>query len=379
MLKITLRTLLTFAVITFALHSTANATYFRRAESLDARPALSPNVHVNDLSIVSRILKSYQLVASPQESRGNSMWQFIFDQHHTDIHKIFLHGDISEAAVILRNPGASDLFYGIDNLSKSVINNVLSTPADHAKICLDGLIRFAEAAGILSLDNPEAHSYLPPRIWTADQIIQHIETAMGLTLLFPNPFPNEPGVWTHRGVVSYRVPQALYQAWRIKQLLKDKPHPRVLEIGAGVGRTAYYARLFGIEDYTIIDLPLTGAVSAYFLARTLGENQVCLFGESPANPQHLIKILPPNEFLSNFEKYDLIINVDSMTEIDPGIARAYFNKIQTSTGIFLSINHEINPFTVKNLIESSESNLDVMRFPYWMRNGYVEEIIQFHD
>jgi hypothetical protein len=30
---------------------------------------------------------------------------------------------------------------------------------------------------------------------------------------------------------------------------------RCLEIGAGVGRTAYYAHWLGMQDYTIVDLP----------------------------------------------------------------------------------------------------------------------------
>lgn len=43
---------------------------------------------------------------------------------------------------------------------------------------------------------------------------------------------------------------------------------------------------------------------------------------------------------------------------------------------FWSVNHEVNAFTVGELLRAFPT-ARVERFPYWMRNGYVEEIASF--
>jgi hypothetical protein len=77
------------------------------------------------------------------------------------------------------------------------------------------------------------------------------------TFFWPNPFPSELGLQSRRGVIGFRAIQALYQAWRIAQIAGGKPDFKVMEIGAGLGRTAYFATLFGLKRYTIIDVPLS--------------------------------------------------------------------------------------------------------------------------
>jgi len=67
-----------------------------------------------------------------------------------------------------------------------------------------------------------------------------IEVAIGHVIDFPNPFPSEFGIETRRGIASHRGLQALYQAFRVRQMA-DEHGGKVVEIGAGLGRTAYYA------------------------------------------------------------------------------------------------------------------------------------------
>jgi hypothetical protein len=353
----------------------------RRPESLVPVVAKAKAIDVDDHLIIERVVRAYQHSMKDRDIRGHSLWKTIYDEHHRAYHEIFMGKNIIEALAILRDPGTTKLFYGIDNLFDTVQSLLESEPGiayQLAVCCLDGLVRFAEAIGTIRLDNPESYSNILPPPFEANDVVTRIEQALGLTLSFPNPYPNEFGCLTSRGIVSYRVPQALYQAWRIKQLLRGIEHPRVLEIGAGLGRTAYYARLLGIEDYTIIDLPFTGVLSGYFLARCLGRDHILLSGEeTPPDAQRLIKILSPTEFLAGNGCYDLIINVDSLTEMDPNIAEAYWNRIEANGGIFLSINHEANLFTVKNLIDKGTRSAQVDRMPYWMRDGYVEEVVKF--
>lgn len=356
---------------------TNSSKAFCNEEFLQPVPGRSKGTTCDDEKLISRIITAYKLSASEKEDRGTSMWQAFFDERHRPIHDLFINSEVEKIKKILRDPGQTDLFYGFDNLMSTFQAQVTASAENeigHANICLDGLVRLAEALGAISLRNPESQ-VAPSVYWKGDTIVQEIEKRLGFSLTFPNPYPNECGVATSKGIVSYRVPQAIYQAVHIKKLLGNIKNPRVLELGAGLGRTAYYARQLGIMDYTIVDLPFSLISSGYFLGRNLGEENMHYFGEADANSQNKIKILPPQAFLEGSEKYDLIINADSLTEMDENNALKYWNKIKESTKVFLSINHEINPFTVRNLTDQSQSKVE--RYPYWLRRGYVEEVITF--
>ena len=151
----------------------------------------------------------------------------------------------------------------------------------------------------------------------------------------------------------------------------------MVEIGGGLGRTAYYARAFGIHDYTLVDLPLTGISQAYFLGRTLSPQAILLHGENAPDESERIKISPPNPFINSTDRYDLALNVDSLPEVGRATAEAYVQQIATRAPIFLSINHEANDFTTRELIENNPKASASDRHPYWMRSGYVEELTRF--
>nr|WP_252731908.1 putative sugar O-methyltransferase [Paraglaciecola arctica] len=278
-----------------------------------------------------------------------------------------------------QNPGKNELFSGYDFLRKSC---QVEFEYDHiglayAKLCLDGLIRFAEYIGAIPLDNPESWGAKTTSPYDAETIIDNLDSfAWKFTL--PNPYPNEFGLSTSRGVLSYRVPQALYQAWRIKKLVQGIENPRILEIGAGLGRTAYYANELGIKDYTIIDIPMTATAQGYFLGRTIGENNILFENEKVDENNPKIRIISPQTFIDENNQYDLIVNVDSLTEMDKLVAQEYWEKIKTSTNTFLSINHESNSFTVRDLLLKDLTLLNISREQYWMRRGYVEELIKIN-
>jgi hypothetical protein len=329
---------------------------------------------VNDLDLLKRIISAYKSTNNPE--LGESMWKAFFASHHSSFHQELIGDELDMVAKVFRDPKTTDLFYGFDILTKSYEKNFKSDKVrnTYAKVCLDGLVRFAESAGAVGVANPEAWSNQEENLLVVEDVLELI-TKKCWSFSVPNPFPGEHGLETSRGVLSYRVPQALYQAWRIKQLVKDVKNPKILEIGAGLGRTAYYAYELGIKDYTIVDIPITAASQAYFLGCTLGEMSVCLEGERCEEPSRKIKIISPQTFMNEAKTYDLILNADSLTEMDISIAKGYWGKIKKLTNIFLSINHENNSFCVKDLIAGDLSSFEVNRTPSWMRKGYVEELI----
>jgi hypothetical protein len=329
----------------------------------------------DDHAIVSRILSAYRLAALGQENLGDSMWNVFFSAKHQELHAVFMRGTLEEAQDVLRNPGKSELQYGFSMLCAGLYDTKAPDEALHegARQYLDWLLCLAEHIGAVRMYNPEAAS---GRVIKADDLISKIEQILGISIQIPNPYPSEAGLSTPRGVLTDRVPMSLYQAWKTRKAIEGTERPRVLEIGAGQGLAAYYAWLLGIRDYTIVDIPFSSLSSSYFLMRTLGPDNVCLYGEESLDSEHKIKIMPPKSFFSVEQLYDLILNVDSLTEMDERVADAYLTKIAGQAHQFLSINHETNAHTVREWITRSSAAI-YERVPCYIRKGYVEETVRF--
>jgi hypothetical protein len=357
----------------------SDSSLFHSESLLDASPAAATSIAnslVEDKELINRIIVAYQ--GANQTDLGKSMWNLFFTTYHQPVHQALIDGNEKTVTEILRKPEISDLFYGFDILTKSfqgVFRKKRAREA-YAKACLDGLVRFAESVGAVSMDNPA--DIQKKMSWKTENVLSELDKVC-MPFSMPNPFANEHGLGSSRGVISYRVPQALYQAWRIKQLVGGIKNPRILEIGAGLGRTAFYAHELGIKDYTIVDLPITTVAQAYFLGRTLGEGNICLDGEQFDDDQNRVKIVVPETYLAESKTYDLVLNVDSLTEMDFSVAQAYWDKIKISTNTFLSINHEAHKFRVRDLLVEDLHSLIVHRGVYWMREGYAEELIRIHD
>ncbi len=327
----------------------------------------------DDAALVGRIAAAYREAIRTPLGDTDSMWLVgPLLEMRRDVHHALVDDDPTVISRLLRDPGETDLFYGFENLSRTFRAERLPSLDRQAFAAIDvlGLIELGRAVGASRVNHHDQPEPAPPDVET---LLVAIDNRLGLRVEFPNPFPGEIGVSTSRGVMSYRACPALYQAWRLRQLAGTRRKPRVLEIGGGLGRTAYYARRMGILDYTIVDLPITLVAQANFLGRTLGADGVQLFGEGPER-QDLVKLVPPSAFLESETRYDIVLNVDSMTEMARPTAQAYCDAISARAETFLSINHEGLSFTVAELVGDGV----FQRSPYWMRPGYVEELSGLH-
>lgn len=343
----------------------------RRERDYRADPGRANGELSSNPKLVKRLLAAYRRTFKKEHYGG--MWRGIFEQRHLPIHQVFMAGAADEAERILRDPASSELHNGFDTTVADFTAQILATeaaPRRFAETCKMKLVTLADALGVTRMDNPETYcaSLESPPAPQTDELLERIEQALGLRIDFPNPFPNEFGLATKRGVAGYRAIHALYQAHRIKTLVAGMRNPRILEIGGGTGRTAYYAYRLGLKNYSIVDLPFTAISQGYFLGRTLGPDAVAADGER--EPVEAIKLYSPDTFLARRERYDLIVNVDSLTEIGWETASRYWKEIQGRAARFLSINHESNEFTVRQL----PGRAPQARYPYWMRRGYVEEL-----
>lgn len=329
---------------------------------------------INDDQLNKRLTKFYSLCVSNFEGNKESQWSGIFMQLQGDIHSTFLNGDEKSIAHILRNPEMYNLFYGFENHCRDLIRNKRLEDLLEPEMVMDSLISLCEAVGLTKISNPE--SLRIRKAISVEQAITLLENKFGFPLLFPNPFSGEYGVKTKNGIASYRAVQAIFQAWKISQIVKEIPNPSVLEIGGGLGRTAYYCREFGIKDYTIVDIPLSSISQGDFLGRTLSPEDIYLIGESENDEKDKISLYHTKHFFDSDKKYDLIVNVDSLTELDISIAKDYLKKINEISTLFLSINHENNSFSVNSLWRENPIMKKKYRQQYWLRRGYAEELFE---
>ena len=327
-----------------------------------------PSSFVDASNLSARIAAAYIKAVETPVGSTKSMWLAgpMFELK-ANLHDILTSNDARQVEGLLSDPGATDFLYGFEDNAVS-----LHIPNDHSRqqSLLAGqneqVLQLAEALGVTRVRRAESGFAAEAGL---EEVLQRLDDAFGMRIDFPNPYPRESGLVTGRGILTYRATQALYQAFRVKQLTQGIANPRILEIGAGSGRTAYYAWRMGLQDYTIVDLPLTCAASANFLGRALGAGSVSVYGEQPSPG---VEIIPPHEFFSRDDEFDLVINVDSITEMARETADAYFAEINKRAGLFLSINHEANSFTARDLYGPQ----CISRSPFWMRTSYVEELVK---
>ena len=118
----------------------------------------------------------------------------------------------------------------------------------------------------------------------------------------------------------------------------------------------------------------------FFLGSTLGTDVVSGFGEKDRE----IKVLP-TEAINSLpdESISLGSNMDSMAEWEQHVIKGYLENVKRLSKRFLHINQEAEAFdpvtqwkhsTVQALVSEVGGLKRVYRYPYWMLEGYVEEM-----
>lgn len=353
-------------------HSTRTFHHHPRRLTGEAAAAAEGSAHAS-VELVTRIAMAYRRAVETPVGSSESIWLNEYATANKETHDILMADDFDAISDLLQEPTKSMLFFGFDSLSRDAINREPWWIASNHQLAYDGLLQLTRAIGVRRVENPESHIDFDETPGV-EELLGQLDERFGFRVDFPNLFAGEAGVRTTRGVANIRSVYALYQAWRTAELVKGIDRPRVLEIGAGLGRSAYYASKFGISDYTIIDIPLTSVSQSFYLGVLLGEHAVSLWGED-ASAQ--VRMLPPIAYETMDERFDLIVNVDSLTEMAHSTAANYLTGARRMTNKFLSINHEHNAFTVESIRASMAAK--VWRTPCWIRRGYVDELISFTE
>jgi hypothetical protein len=348
----------------------------RLARLVEKKSAVSTVVPVLPPPFLERLQAAYKVAVEGFSGSGNSMWSTI-TQWRSDVHEALLGSDRSLLGELLANPTRTKLYWGVDDLYERPPWGVANR--EHlAAYARERLIELAISMGVLRRPNPEGGTTyargMSPESPPNEAILAKIDAYIGQPIDFPNPFAGEVGLSTSRGIACHKAINAIYQAVRLTQMsTAGLIAPRFLEIGAGMGRTAYYARRFGVRTYTIVDLPLALIGQALFLGLVLGDDQIWFQGEK-GDGEGKFRLLTPLQFHTNAEPFQIVLNVDSMPEMDPTHVKEYFARMQRDRAQFLSINHEANEHTVHDL---APARSQVHRRTYPLRAGYVEEMFDF--
>lgn len=245
------------------------------------------------------------------------------------------------------------------------------------------IAKLAQGLGILGLQNPEGGANPCPIVniekQNDSQLLTKIGKAMRIKIDLP-PFVGGNEISkTDYGIISDRHCAYLWVLKKIMDLLPNNTSSNlrysVIEIGAGMGFLGYFLDRAGYFDYTIIDLAYTNALQTYFFHKNLPNRDLILSGdvENPFDKKYrsAIKILHASDFVNvPSGRFDIMINVDSLTEIPLPEAHAYVNN--DCAKLLLSVNHEMNNNRVIEICKPTK-NL-VYRYPFWIRDGYVEEL-----
>ena len=247
----------------------------RPCSSLGSNPAISECEALDSEEVVGRLMRSYSS-AGTKRPESDSMWNFIGSKHHEPLHDSLISGDVQRVKEILRNPRQSNIMYGFDNNCQefdSRHRKSMQNMCDHIQ---DYLVSLCESLGVITRFNPESLAadplgYLKKRsacdCLNADGIIDLLEKELGVELSFKEVFPGEIGLKSSKGTIPLRAVMALYLAIRLQNVidcfLGDANNVSVCELGAGTGRSAYFAKQLGITNYSIVDIPITSIEYAY--------------------------------------------------------------------------------------------------------------------
>jgi len=350
--------------------------FFRKEELLNLKSKTVTSKNILPINN-KKIDEIYGLLNEYNYINKDSMWYSISSNHHIKFLN-FVKNNKKKLKYALDNPHFFNIFYGFDDNCKILHDNSgYNFKYRYSKSIIDKLMSFCEFLGILRLDNPEyiKREYQNLNI---ERLIGKIEKKIKFKLKFNNPFPGEKGINTSKGILSVREIQAIYQAYKIKEIIKLNKYKikNILEFGGGLGRTAYYCYKFGIKDYTLVDLLVPRICQLNYLSRIINEKKIITKPKLSNFYKENIKLISPEFLFSKNIKFDLVFNSDSFTEIDFDNQKKYEKYLKKNSKVFFSINHEYNHYKVGDFFKTKKLS-GYSRNLYWLRKGYVEEIFKF--
>lgn len=338
-----------------------------------------------DVAIAERLLAAHRaaLAVDPPMSTGADVWTLNYE-HQRGFAGLLTRGEPRELAAYLCNVWRHDAAHGFCQ-GQIEYDRLCRDPTYRRFMVLrarDKLVSLAEAVGAAPVENPEA--WPPPNVLVTDlaPVVIAINERLGVDIAPPEGDGGLLKLQTGAGLFAERDLYAIYTAYLMRELLGEGGSS-VCEIGGGSGRAGYWAIRFGMRPYTIVDLPHVNVVQGFYLAKTLGPDQVAFYGEAAGGH---VRVLP-NHAIDERSHYDLVLNQDSFPEMHPQVVYDYLDWTARVAhgGLLLSVNHESRaPYgppksgmahvSVPEAVDAVGGFARLQRSPYWLRRGYVTEV-----
>jgi hypothetical protein len=364
-------------------HSEGRAVRFETEIIADKSPT------ERDVQTAQRLLAAYHVGrerAAASAAGRDDLWTLI-NQMQTTYSSLLEARDPEALAAYLVNVCRHDAAHGIvqGNQEYAAITGGRAYRRFLGRQYKDIVVSLAEAVGCLPLENPEQGDFATNIHQDPGRLMTAVSERLGVDVTPPDVDGGLLKLRTSRGLFGDRDLNSIYTAYLVAGLVRDAEAPRVCEIGAGSGRTAYWTRrLLPHGAQTIVDLPLVNVVQGFYLISALPDECIVLDGErAPDGVTPAIRILPDHAFDElRDDRFDLVLNQDSMPEMGAAIATEYLGWIRHAADIFLSINHESSPrfgdgrrqISVPELVAEIGGLELISRQLYWLRRGYAVEI-----
>lgn len=256
------------------------------------------------------------------------------------------------------------------------LRNFKVTVPKYKKLIFDRIISLTEYVGGSSVQSPEQGGH--PFYFDVDDILAsagiQIQKIAGKMLSFPSYQGGLIGIKSVAGIIDERQINSLYTALKIHEKFKNNLSAKICDLGAGNGLVLFWLHQLGYTNLYAVDLPHVSVQQIYNLSVHAGLDNV------GTNIDDLcpIKIC----CMQDFDKvnFDLVVNTDSLPEIDHDWAVRYFTHINNGVKCFYSINQETmhkDQINVSISMKEHCPNLHrISRDRFWMRPGYVEEWYQ---
>lgn len=330
-----------------------------------------------DPRLISRVIENYHRLPDDEIS-SYPVWHY-----HEQLKAVLDARDAQTLSELMGNMFRGTLVYSMGHHEEYYFGDYQWHHGYQQRRVTDLLLCLGEAIGVLPVPchaQMKADEYTKFVYSDQNSLFEQIQKKLGFAL--DMPLVGHPPVFEFAGTKSSAdMIRHAYPAYRMREILGDTSAP-ILEIGAGFGSVALLAYRAGFRDITLLDVPNTQSIQTFFLGSALGGNTVSGLGEEPAE----IKILPPYK-LRNVpdQSIAMVFNMDSFPEFRRDIGLDYLHEIRRTSKYFLSINQEAQtnhmvfqaPQTrVADLIDEVGGFKRIYRAPYWLLEGYVEELFE---
>lgn len=345
-----------------------------------------------DIELSTRLISAYYKSThgsnTPHDIAPKSMWDTIIKRYCEELILALERADAAALAIILSTMFRSMILCGIAScdLYKGLYKHRLGLRIWSLHL-LDQIVSLGEYLAVIRTESPEQGIVGYAFTESIGELVSRINKAAGISIGFPEigaPY----GLMCDGSLITMESAEHIYVALRINETINrflGGVPPRIVEIGAGFGGTAFrllQIRTMKVKSYTLIDLPYVNVIQGYFLSKVFGAKNVALHGETDCE-HSIIRILPTHA-ISLCSDVDLLINEDSMPEMPKKAVEDYVLWAKHNVrngGIFYSYNQEayspvnnIPQVLVPEVVASVQGFDRVSRNDSWLHPGHVEEV-----